>query len=980
MTFNKQWWPQHISLKAAAIIVSLFPSAIYAQDQQDTAPTLSAPQTYPINAESADAWGFNNSDLAPDNRTLFGILPNGMRYAIRRNETPKETVAMRLVFSVGSLAETDEQRGIAHFLEHMAFNGSTNVPEGEMIKILERSGLAFGADTNAYTNFETTGYTLDLPNNKQSLINTAFFLLRETASEITLAPDAVERERGVVLSEMRTRDNFGLENFVKQTRFLLPDAIIADRLPIGTKQVLEKITSQDLRVFYEKYYTPDRATFVIVGDVDVAAIEKQIKATFGNWPSSAPDGAGPSGQSPDNAQDIGSVEFERTGENDLFLNPAIGESASFIAFRPYEEKPDSYANRKEGFLRNIGYRIINRRIGRLLRAGDAPFLGINIGSDDVFELARQTSFIVSARDGELANAIPAANNVIREALEFGFTQAELNEQIANYRTGFTNAVKSAETRTNGRLASLIISSALNDNIMTSPQDRLARFETIAAIISPQNIFEAIRNDLADLSDPLLYVTAKQEPAGGLDAIRKSYIASLQTALSKPETVAAIDFAYDDFGDAGDVVKDTRIDDLDIRTVTFANNVRLNIKKTDFEDDRVRISLRVNGGSILNTREEPNLTTLMEIFSSGGLGKHSVDELLTILAGRSVSIAFGAGTDYFGSYLATTPQDSLLQFQLLAAYLVDPGYRQEALDRYRQGFDNYYARLKATPGAALSSEIGAILSDNDPRFSLSEKEELEALEFADLAAAIQDNLSNGSIEIGVVGAVDEDNIIRQVASTFGALAEREASPRDFTSLAKRDFTSKRGRVRIYHEGEEEQAILRFYWPTTDDGDYEEAIALRLLSQVIQLRLTDIIREELGASYSPSAGSFTSSIYPDYGYFSIGSNVDYAERAKVSRAITDIVRGFASNPVTKDELLRARKPILERIRLRQTNNGSWLSIVDEAQSDKRALKRYREAESVLKSTSADNIMIMAERYLQSEPLIIETLHSRYDVSAE
>lgn len=975
MIFYKKWWSLLIPFTGATIIVSLFPSVIYAQETQDAAPAAAAPETYQINTESAVAWGFDKSDLAPDNRTLFGILPNGMRYAIRRNETPKETVAMRLVFSVGSLAETDEQRGMAHFLEHMAFNGSTNVPEGEMIKILERSGLAFGADTNAYTNFETTGYTLDLPNNKRDLINTAFFLLRETASEITLAPGAVERERGVVLSEMRTRDNFGLENFVKQTRFLLPDATIADRLPIGTKEVLEKITSQDLRIFYKKYYTPDRATLVIVGDVDVAAIEKQIKITFGNWTSSSSSGP-PAENEPDN----GTVNVDRGAENDLFVNPAIGESASFVAFRPYEEKPDNYANRKEGFLRNIGYRIINRRIGRLLRAGDAPFLGINIGSDDVFKLARQTSFIVSARDGELANAIPAANNVIREALEFGFTQAELDEQIANYRTGFTNAVKSAETRTNGRLASLIISSALDDNVMTSPQDRLARFEKVAAGISPQSVLASIRNDLADLSDPLLYVTAKQEPAGGLAAIRESYIASQQTALSKPETVDAIDFAYEDFGPSGDVVKDTRIDDLDIRTVIFANNVRLNIKKTDFEDDRIRISLRVNGGSILNTREEPNLTTLMEIFSSGGLGKHSVDELLTILAGRSVSIAFDAGTDYFGGYLATTPRDSLLQFQLLAAYLTDPGYRQEALDRYRQGFDNYYARLKATPGAALSSEIGAILSDNDPRFSLGEKEELEALEFADLAAAIQDNLSNGSIEIGVVGAVDEDDIIRQVASTFGALAKREASPRDITALAKRDFTSKRGRVTVYHEGEEEQAILRFYWPTTDSSDYEEAIALRLLSQIIQLRLTDIIREELGASYSPSAGSFASSIYPDYGYFSIGSNVDYAERAKVSRAITDIVKGFIGKPVTGDELLRARKPILEQVKLRETNNGSWLSIVDEAQTDKRTLKRYRELQSVLEATNAENIMTLAERYLQTEPLIIETVHSRYDGSAE
>ncbi len=973
MTFLKKLRPRSplylmAALSALTLPLLALPFAALAQQGADKTDKAEKPITYTPKAEAAKAWGFDRSDLQPDTRTLFGVLPNGMRYAIRHNETPQETVAMRFIISVGSLAESDKQRGLAHFLEHMAFNGSTNVPEGEMVKILERSGLAFGADTNAFTNFETTGYTLDLPNNKPELIDTAFFLLRETASEITLAQGAVDRERGVILSEMRTRDDFSLQNFIEQTKFLLPDTNIADRLPIGTKAVLDTASAKDLRDFYEAHYTPDRATIVIVGDIDVAEIEAKIKATFGDWTGSN------TGET-DVEVDNGSVDFERGGEDSIFINPAIGESASFVAFRPYKDVPDTQLNRRKGFLRNVGYRIIGRRIGRLLRTGDAPFLGANIGSDDVFELARQTSLTISTRDGELDKGIAAAQNVIRTALEYGFTQAELDEQIANYRTGFNNAVKSAETRSNNRLAGLIVSAALNDTLVTSPQERLERFQVIASNITPDAVLAAVKEDLADLSDPLIHITAKEQPANGIASIRQSFAAAMQAPLTAPETKETKAFAYEDFGPAGEVVKDERIADLDIRTLTFANNVRLNIKKTDFEDDRVRISLRVDGGNILNTRDEPNLTTLMEIFASGGLAEHSVDELLSILAGRSVSLSFDAGTEYFGGYFTTTQQDSLLQFQLLAAYLTDPGYRQEALNRYRQSFDNYFARLKATPGSALGSEIGAILSDNDPRFSISTKEELEALEFDALQAAISPSFAHGSIEIGVVGSVDEAEIIAQIARTFGALPARNAERQDISKLVDREFTAQRGRHFVYHEGEPEQAILRFYWPTTDNDDFRETVALRLLSQIIQLRLTEVIREELGASYSPSASSFVSSTYPDYGYFTIGSNVDYSDREKVADAISRIVKGFPEKPITQDELLRARKPLLERVKLRETNNGGWLSIVDEAQTDQRALKRYRELEGVLENSQSEEIMALAVKYLGQEPLIVEAIHSSY-----
>lgn len=934
------------------------------------------------------AWGFDQSDLTPDPDIRYGLLSNGMRYAIRNNEKPEDTAVFQLVFDVGSLAESDDERGVAHFVEHMAFNGSTNVPEGEMVKILERFGLAFGADTNAYTTFERTGYTLDLPNTDPELLDTALFLLRETASEVSFRPEAVERERGVILSEMRSRENYALRNFMAQTAFLLPDAGVADRLPIGTAESIKSVSADALKQFYARHYAPEKTTLVIVGNIDVDAMEAKIRSTFSDWqisqtpPPSSYTGPSHTGTSHTGPTHTGPahtgpahkdrVDFARKGGANSFTDPAVSETAVFVTYAPYVQRADTIESRREALLRGMGYRIIGRRIGRAVRAGDAKFLAASIGTNDVFKIARETQFQVRARDGDLTAGIAEAEKIIRQALTYGFTQQEVDEQIAGYRNALENAARGAAARRNNALASQIVDAAFNNRMVTTPQARLARFEAVAQDISPDTLLQSVKDDLIDLSDPLVYITAKQPLDGGAETLRQAYRESRKVALAPPQARSTESFAYTSFGASGAVIGDTMIDDLGIRTIRFANNVRLNLKQTDFEEDRVRISLRIDGGDLLNTRQNPDATTLMRIYGSAGLKAHSVDDLISILAGRSVSFGLSSGSDYFGNYVTTTQQDVLLQFQLLAAYVIDAGYRPEALERYRQGFDNYYARLSATPGAALSSHIGGIISDNDPRFTLSPQEALEALDFDGLQNTIAPALASAPLEIGVVGDFDADKIIAAVAQTFGALPQRDNAPFEAETKPMRSFTADRTTRYIAHDGEPDQTVLRYYWPTSDDSDYPTEIRLSLLSQILQLRLTDEIREKLGASYSPGASSFMSSLYADFGYLSVGTNVDFDDRETVKSAIERIVESLKTEPASDDELLRATKPILERLRLRDTSNGAWLGIVDEAQSDLKGLDRYRSLPEMIANVSAEMLQQAAVKWLTEEPLIVEVVH--------
>ena len=257
------------------VLLAAGPLPLGARQPATTAATTVNPQN-----DAAKAWNFAASDIPVDLDIIFGVLPNGMKYALLNNATPKDSVVLRMRFDIGSFAEAEDQRGLAHFLEHMVFNGSTNVPEGEMVKLLERKGLAFGADTNAVTGFDGTIYKLDLPNASDDLIDTGLMLMRETASEVTIDPEAVDRERGIILSERRARDSYQLRNLVAQLAFQMEGMTVANRIPVGIEEVIRTAPATRIRDLYDRYYRPERAFLVLVGDFDPAAIEELIYGMF----------------------------------------------------------------------------------------------------------------------------------------------------------------------------------------------------------------------------------------------------------------------------------------------------------------------------------------------------------------------------------------------------------------------------------------------------------------------------------------------------------------------------------------------------------------------------------------------------------------------------------------------------------------------------------------------------------------------------
>jgi zinc protease len=795
---------------------------------------------------------------------------------------------------------------------------------------------------------------LNLPRNDPALLDTALMLMREAASELTFSPEAVEREKGIVLSERRVRDTYQLRNVVDNLGFLYPGARFVERMPIGTVESLQAATPEKLRALYERVYRPENTALIVVGDFDADLVEAEIREHFASW---APEPIVP-------VDDPGPVPFDHAGQTDVYIDPALPEQVTVSRHGPALDRTDTKAFRERNVRRQLGYNIVNRRFQRLTRLEDPPFRSAGLGTGEVFDAGRTTNLVVYAPEGEWRRALAAAQAEYRRALEFGFTEAEVAEQVANLRTSLENNAAGAATRPNSSFITGAITLLQDGQVPTTPESSLERFVEHLPGITPASVLEALKEELVPLDNPLIRFEGRTAPEGGAEALRAAWDEGMAGELAAEDSAALAEWAYDEFGAPGAVVSDTVEPLMGIRTIRFANGLRLNLKKTDLQRDRISVQLHVDGGQMLNTREDPVATAMASALPVGGLGKHTTDELQSILAGKSVGFAFGAGEETFVMNAQTTPRDLPLQLQLLAAAVTDPGYRPAGEAQYRRNIENFFAQLTATPDNALSNTLGGIISDGDPRFTMRPKEEYLGLTFARLREAIADRLASGALELAVVGDIDEAQTIELVAGTLGALPARESEFRAYDGNRDRSYTADRSPRTIAHDGAADQAIVRMTWPTRDDSDPVEVLTLELLERVMRLELNDKLREELGQTYTPSTNASHSRTYPGYGTFTIAAPVDAGQVDAAREAMLETVQALIAAPVDDDTLLRARRPVLESYDNALKTNAGWMNLADRAQSEPERIERFARAKERLSALTAADVQAMAARYLKPE----------------
>ena len=909
------------------------------------------------NQSQTEYFPHDSSDLKAEEGIEYGRLPNGLRFAVMANDTPSNTATLLMRIDTGSLNEANDELGLAHFLEHMAFNGSKNIPEGEMVKRLEKFGLAFGADTNASTSFEETIYQLELPEVNDEIVDETLMLMRETASNLTLDPEAIDRERGIILAEKRARVSPAYKAGINSLEFFLEGSFLPKRIPIGTEESIKTVTSEQFRAFYNGYYRPEDTFIVFVGDFETDYAAGKIESFFGDWEAV--------GDAKENAKltELGSREM--TAE--YYVDPEIETSVSISVMASPDIRKDSAKNRKDGFIEGLGNRILSRRLAKLARGENATFLSASSSRANAYDLRAISTLSISAQPDNWAAALAQGEQALRQAYDYGFSTAELEEQIANTLNSLEVAVKTSPTRRTSGLARRIMGSFSRDAVVTDAVDNLARFEAYADSITPEIVHKKFKEQWAGLDKPQLYLSTSEVIEGGEQALIDAFNVSKNVKVEPLTQSTALDFAYTDFGKPGKVKSRKTVEDIDFETVVFENNVRLNIKKTPYQKDVISINVAIGAGELFFPSDLPGFRWFApNILSLSGLKAHSADEIQTLMAGKSVGVSTSFGSERMYMSGATVPNNLADQFNLMAAYATAPGYRAEAKIRYDKYIASFYPTLDSTPSGVAARDIDRLIRSGDVRFGIPREYELINIELARLEDWLEPALRDSAIEIGVVGDVDVNLIISEVGRTFGALPQRKESYiRSDANLRKLKFPDGTPRpVKLMHAGQTDTAMLQVFWPAPDGREALTARHMGMLSRLFQLRLTEVMREEEGASYSPSAFNFSPRIYPNYGYMAVSLELNPKDIDRISEKVDSIAAEFKAGQFDADLFERAIKPARESIETSLENNGYWMRVISEAQSDPERLERHRSRSEVYQNMTVDDLKQLAETVFASE----------------
>ena len=905
-------------------------------------------------AVTAPPFPQEKSDLKPDPAASFGALPNGIRYVILPNREPKDRASLRLLVLSGSLEEADGQRGLAHFLEHMAFNGSTHHPPGTLVEYFQRLGMSFGGDTNAYTSFDRTVYMIELPDTRPATVSEGLGVFADMAGGLFLRPDMIAKERPIILSEKRTRDSADYRQFVASYSFLLSDSLLPNRMPIGLAPVIDRAARADFADLYDTWYRPERMIVIAVGQVDPAAVARQIAEQFGGVSDRGPARPDPK---------LGLVTAALGVRSAYDPEPdAPATTVSIDVMAPYSYQVDTGAIRFRHLKRDLALAMLNRRLAILAKKEGAPFTRAEADIQESLQFYRDAGINITCAPGQWPAAMAVGEQELRRALRYGYTEDELKEAVANFRNDLKQAAAGSATRRSSDLADELVETLAARLVFTAPAQDLALFEPELARVTVEDCAEALRSSFAGPGRFVMVSGNAQIPGDAAAAITAAYQQADSRQVSPPEGVIQSPFAYTDFGTAGAIAERRRVDDLDLTLVRFANGVRANLKKTPFEENRIWIRIRAGAGRMTEPKDKPGLSFLTDLtFRAGGLGRHTTDDLQRIMAGKTVGFEFSASDDAFEFSGSTNRDDLLLELQLLAAYLTDPGYRPEALRVARKNIDEIYNQIAHSPEGPLQGKVPRLLADGDTRFGLPDRSVTLSRSLEEEKAWVGPQLASGPLEIGMAGDLDIDAALVALARTFGALAPRTPKP-DYAADREVHFPKTPLSWDLKVETEIPKAVVALYWPTADARDVRRTRTLAILSRILDDRLRVKIREEMGDAYSPEAASEASDTFRDYGQM-IAECVVAPDRAKqIGESIRGIAADLFSKGVTPDELERARAPFLTELRESARTNPYWLgAVLGSCQEFPQRLDWARTRMSDVQSIGKADLDALAKLYL-------------------
>jgi zinc protease len=914
---------------------------------------------------SIELWPHEHSDLSPDSNLVFGKLPNGLRYVLMKNKTPLDRVSMHLMVQAGSLNEADDQQGYAHFLEHMLFCGTTHFKPGELIRYFQSIGMDFGADANARTGFTSTVYDLLLPNGSAQSLADGLKVMRDFAGGALLLPDEIDRERKVVLAEKLTRDSSGYRTFESSLKFSFPDSLLSRRLPIGDEHVLKKADHAGLKRFYDTWYRPENMILVAVGDLDPEVGARLISEAFVSLASREKGMPEP---------DIGKIDHQ--GVKAFYHYEAESGTASASIGTLYRGKaqPDSIQRQKEEALKDLADSIMQNRLDALIRKPGTPFTSASIHTGSFLKDVYVAEVSAESDPENWQKSLFTIEQQLRSALEFGFSDSEVERVKADYLSGLEDQEKKASTRNSQAIARQMIGALDQNQVMQSPAQRKALLLPFVQSVTARDVLELLKS-VWSRDHRLIELTGNVRLAAsdGLSPekqILAAWYQSQAVAVFPPVEYRPVLFPYLSVPEGPGRIRSRReIEDLGIIQVDFENGIRLNLKKTDFKQNQVMANLAFGAGSASEPSDKPGLSQLTaEVVQESGLAGLTREELDRALAGKNTRIRFSVGEDRFMFKAASVSDEMQLLFQLLHAHILDTGFRQDAYALCMERFAQQYQELSRTVDGMARLHARRFFAGGDSRFGLPAYEAFRTLKLEDVRAWLAPALEQDAIEISIAGDMDVNAVIGLASAYLGSLPER--STRFLHPSANNPKFPAGGALNLLVVTDIPKTLVMMGYPTEDFWDIQRTRRLSVLAEVFSDRLRQSVRENLGAAYSPIAFNHPSRAYPEYGVFQAMITVELGDVKRVIHEVQAIAAALSEKPVPDDELHRSLDPILTGIKDLIRTNDYWLnSVLTGSAGHPLQIDWSRTIQKDYAAVSSMDLHRLAQKYLgQFEPAVI------------
>lgn len=939
------------AVRAFAPLLLIVPLPILAQG--DTAPT-------PQFAQPDDPWIYRGTDIPVDPDWLFGELPNGLRYAVRDNGVPPGQVSIRIRIDAGSLHEEPSEAGFAHLIEHLTYRQSKYFGPGEAIPSFQRFGAAFGSDTNAETTPTHTVYKLTLPNTKPELLEEAVRLLSGMVREPTLSAANLAADVPIVLSERRDRVGPDMRLADASREVFFHGLRLVESSVIGKVETLEGATPEAVRAFHERWYRPANTVIVAVGDEDTGVLAALIEKYFGDWQAvgrkvAAPDFGQP--KAPRGADPANPV-----GETRVLVEPGQPRSFTFAYLRPYVQVVDNMELNRGRLIEAVGEAIINRRLEARARSG-GRYLYAEVNHDDISRSASVTFVTFAPLDSDWRGALADVRGVVADALDEMPTQEEIDRERAQFEVAFTNEVEQASIQAGAKLADDLVGAVDIGEAVGTPDLFLGLFRSMDDRFTPEAVIERSRALFEGDVIRALYLTPATGEADAADvaaALQAPAVADASARLAGE----ALSFAdLPPVGVAAEPLVRKPLGVNEVEQLDYANGVKALVWNSGNEPGRVTVRVRFGSGWRGFSAEDAVYAHLGQMaLVAAGVGELGQDQIERVTTGRKLGFSFSIEDGSFVFEGKTRQADLADQLYLFAAKLLRPRWDAAPIERSLASLRLAYDSYRINAGGMVNRDLEYLLSNRDERFATPGPAALERATPAGMQRVWEPLLRQGPIEVDVFGDIDVEATVAAISRTFGALPQRDPIPPE--ALARKVTFPQPGSppAILRHNGDSEQAATVIAWPTgAGSAGLQESRKVDLLSQVLQNRLMDAVREQAGDSYAPQVISEWPTEIDSGGRIVAIAQIPPSKVATFFAAAELAAADLATRGPTAEELTRATEPMAQLITRLQTGHTFWLNQLQGSTTDPNHIANLRSLLVDYTRTSPDELRALAAKYL-------------------